>query len=76
MENDRRAKVAAEIRAELGRHRLTKVALVNSTGISKDTLRRRLNGDRPFYLEELDAICSFLQVPLSEFLARTYEDAA
>jgi DNA-binding Xre family transcriptional regulator len=71
MESDRRAEVAAEIRAELARQRVPQTALISATGISKNTLRRRLNGVKPFYVHELEAICSFLNIPLSEFLDRT-----
>lgn len=71
MESDRRAEVAAEIRAELARQRVSQAALILATGITKNTLRRRLNGVKPFYVHELEAICSFLNVPLSELLERT-----
>lgn len=67
--------MAAEIRAELARQRVTQLALIAATGITKNTLRRRLDGIKPFYLHELEAICSFLNVPLSELLERT-KDAA
>lgn len=75
MEINRRARVAAEIRAELARQRISQIALIAATGITKNTLRHRLNGKYPFYVHELEAICSFLHVPLAEFLERT-KDAA
>jgi DNA-binding Xre family transcriptional regulator len=71
MEYDRRAQVAAEIRAELARQRVTQAALITATGITKNTLRRRLDGIKPFYVHELEAICSFLNLPLSELLERS-----
>lgn len=67
----RRAKIAAEVRAELARQNKTKASLSRATGIGIDTLRRRLDGVKPFYMEELDAITFFLGVPLPEFIART-----
>jgi transcriptional regulator with XRE-family HTH domain len=70
----RRAAIAAEIRAELARQNLTYAALAKAIGMSPSTLGRRLEGLRPFYLEELEAIAQFLGLKLSEFTART--DAA
>ncbi len=67
--------MAAEIRAELARQRVSQAALTTATGMNKNTLRRRLAGIQPFYIHELEAICGFLNVPLSEFLQRT-KDAA
>jgi transcriptional regulator with XRE-family HTH domain len=67
----RRAKIAGEIRAELARQNLTYTALSAATGIDPSTLSRRLKGDKPFYLEELEKIAQFLGLPLSEFIERT-----
>lgn len=71
----RREAVAAEIRAELARQHKTKAALAHQLGISPDTLRRRLAGARPFYLEESKALADFLDIPLHTLIERT-EDAA
>ena len=67
----RRARIAAEVRAELARQNKTRASLSQATGISVDTLRRRLDGVRPFYMDELDSITLFLGIPLVEFVART-----
>ena len=72
---DRRARIAGEIRAELGRQGKNATQLAAATGISPATLSRRLQGKKPFFLEELEAIAQFLELPLSVFTART-EDAA
>lgn len=71
----RRARTAAELRAELARQKMSVITLAESTGIKVPTLRNRLSGKAPFYLEELDLICLALGVGLSAFVERT-EDAA
>ena len=71
----RRAKIAGEIRAELGRQHKTAVELSKAIGISPSTLTRRLAGKQPFFLEELEDIARFLGLPVSELTGRT-EDAA
>jgi len=66
----RRISLAAEIRAELGRQRVSIQKLSAGTGISASTLYRRLEGTRPFYVEELEAIGRFLGVPDYELTKR------
>jgi len=68
---DRRAKFAGEIRAELARQGLSYAQLAKASGISPSTLSRRLEGNKPFLFEELEAIASFLGMPLSELSRRT-----
>ena len=71
----RRSRVAAEVRAEIARQQKSKASVAQAAGISPDSLRRRLDGVYPFYVEEIDAICFFLGIPLGEFMARAREDA-
>lgn len=66
----RRAAIAAEIRAELARKQLTIKALSEASGIKPDTLRRRLDGVRPFTTDELDRITHYLAVPLITLIER------
>ena len=66
----RRTSLAAEIFAELGIQKVSIKALSAGTEISTSTLYRRLDGVRPFYVEELDAIGRFLGVPAHELAAR------
>lgn len=73
--SDRRARIAAEIRAELARQGKSASELSIGTGIRRDTLRRRLNGTYPLLAEELLAICLYLNIPVATLVART-EDAA
>lgn len=68
--NHRRTRIAAEIRAEMGRQRVSLSSLATDAGISPSTLSRRLNGVRPFLLEEVDAICHSLSVPMADILTR------
>jgi DNA-binding Xre family transcriptional regulator len=67
----RRARIAAELRAEMARQKMTVVALSEATEIKVSTLRNRLAGKSPFYIEELDTICTELSVGLSAFVDRT-----
>lgn len=66
----RRTSLAAEIRAEMARQKVSVNNLSNGTGISASTLYRRLDGVKPFYVEELDAIGRFLKVPDYELTKR------
>lgn len=66
----RRTAVAAEVRAELARQNKTYTSLAVATDISVDTLRRRLNGHKPFYVEELVSVSRFLEISVDELIAR------
>ena len=74
-QTQRRAAIAGEIRAELGRQNLTYTALAAATGITPSTLSRRLIGTKPFLLEELQSIARFLGIKLSDLTERTDEAA-
>lgn len=71
----RRTRIAAELRAELARQKMSVSSLSHSTHITVPTLRNRLAGTRPFFLEELDTICAVLGVGLTELIDRTEVDA-
>lgn len=72
----RRSSVAAEVRAELARQAKTQQSLAQATGISVDTLRRRLAGLKPFYVEELGSVCRFLGITVDELLQRAEMEQA
>lgn len=72
---ERRTRIAGEIRAELGRRNRSARQLAAATGISPATLSRRLQGKKPFDLEELESIAQFLELPLSVFTERTEVNA-
>lgn len=72
---------AAEVRAEMGRQRISAAALARSLGVSDMYLSRRLSGDEPipFDLSEIERIAVALDVPVSNFLpavARSVAESA
>ena len=67
--------LAAEIRAEKARRKIANHELAEALGISTATLRRRLDGVRPFYFHELEALARYFDVPLSELTRRTEKAA-
>lgn len=59
---------AAEVRAEMGRQRMTQAALGELLGRSQPYVWRRLAGEVPFDLAELELIATKLGVPVGRFL--------
>lgn len=55
----------------MARLRVTREVLSESAGIPLSTLRRRLLGQSPFTIDELDAIASVLAVNIVDFLRRS-----
>jgi len=72
---ERRTRIADELRAEMARQRMTVVSLSAATNIKSPTLRNRLAGRSPFFLEEVDLICTVLGVGLTAFIDRTEVEA-
>lgn len=68
-------RVAAEVRSELLRRKMTSEQVVAATGIARATLSRRLNGILPFTVGELAAIAALLAVEPSTFLPQLTEAA-
>lgn len=68
MANTLTASVAEEIRAELGRQRRSGVWLAKQIGMSQSRFSRRLVGDYPFDLNELEQVAGALGVPLPRLL--------
>ena len=62
------ASVAAEVRAELGRQRISQRQVGDAIGMSQAAAWRRLRGDVPFDIAELSAVAEFLGVPVTQFL--------
>ncbi|RCS81822.1 helix-turn-helix domain-containing protein [Brachybacterium alimentarium] len=60
--------VAAEVRAEMARQRTSRKELADATGISLSTLRRRLDDDTPFALDELPRVAHALNVPIAALM--------
>lgn len=62
--------IAAEIRAEMGRQRVTTTALARLTGIARPNLSRKLAEKRPLSLHDVERIAHALNVNLSDLAAR------
>lgn len=66
-----RERVAANVRAEVGRRQLTQASVAVILGKSQQSVSKKMRGSIPFDLEELDALASALSVPVEQFLATT-----
>lgn len=66
----RRSGIAAVVRGEVAAQKAKRVTLAKAAGISPATLRTRLNGEQPFYVDEFVAICHALHIPVAEMLDR------
>ena len=60
--------VRATIRAELARRGRTQTALADAVGMSQVAMSRRLLGQTPIDLDDLEGIAAFLQMPVSALL--------
>lgn len=61
--------LAGEIRARMGRARITQASLAEATGISAPTVSRKLVGRHPFDTTELELVAAHLGALPSELLA-------
>jgi transcriptional regulator with XRE-family HTH domain len=61
--------VAAEIRAELGRQRISQADLARRLGVSRPWVSRRLNGDTALTIGDIATIADNLGVPVTHFVA-------
>lgn len=61
-------RVAANVRAEMGRRRFTQTKLAGTLGVSQMFLSRRLGGHVPFDLQELERIAAALEIPVELLL--------
>lgn len=61
--------VAAEIRAELARQRITHAALAEQLGVSRVYVTRRLNGETPLSVGDVARIADLLGVALAQLTA-------
>ena len=68
MANTFHASVAAEVRAEMGRQRVTQEQMAALLGRSREWVRRRTHGDQPFSTDEIEQIAGVLGVPISNFV--------
>jgi transcriptional regulator with XRE-family HTH domain len=61
--------VAAEVRAEMARRRITQEALAAHLHTTQRGISRRLTGEVAFNLDELSRIAEFLDVPVTRLVA-------
>ena len=63
-------RVAAEIRAEMGRQNLSINGFATQLGVTQPWLWRRLRGNQPLTIEELETLAKALRVPAEELFVR------
>lgn len=61
--------VAANIRAELARQRVSQAQVAERLGLSQAAVSRRLTGQTPFELDEVATVADLLAVAPSHLLA-------
>jgi transcriptional regulator with XRE-family HTH domain len=60
--------VAAAVRAELARQRITNRMIGRQLGMSDSGIGRRLNGELPFTVEQIVTVARLLNVPLTQLV--------
>jgi uncharacterized protein (DUF2384 family) len=62
--------VAAEVRAEIARRCTPREDLAKALDVSPATLGRRLAGDLPFTVNEVELVARFFDLPVAAFVIR------
>lgn len=62
-------RVAANVRAELARHRVNQQALAKATGMSLMSISRRMSGQVSFSITELYRVAEILKVDIHTLIA-------
>lgn len=60
--------VAAEVRAAMGRQRVSGIQLAAMTGISQNYVAKRLRDEAPFTLNDIERICEVLHEDFTELM--------
>jgi len=60
--------VAAEVRAEMARQRLTQEQLSTRLGVHQTWVSKRVTGRVPFRVEEIERVAKALDKPISQFV--------
>jgi len=68
MANEVRAKIAAEVRAEVARQKKSQREIASMLGVDQAGAWRRLNGEQPWRADELVKLAEALGVPVAQFL--------
>ncbi len=63
-----RAEVAAQLRSELARHQVSGVELAGRLGVSQPYVSRRLSGNVPLDLDDLQRIAGVLGVTVGDLV--------
>lgn len=66
--DDIRQHIAAEVRAELARQRLSQREVADILDLPQSVVQLRLVGTRPFRAEELVQLATALGVPIARFI--------
>ena len=61
--------VAAEVRAAMARASKRQNVVALATGRSQSYISRRLTGEQPFDIDDLDRVAALLDVPITDFFA-------
>lgn len=64
-----RAEAAGALRAEMARQKKTSQDLADYLNISQSSANRRMNGQSPIDLDEVDRLARWLDVPVLYFFA-------
>lgn len=62
------AAIAAEVRAHVARQQIKQQAIADALGRTQSWVSRRLTGEVPFTVADLDAICGLLNLTLLELV--------
>lgn len=65
-----REHVAEEIRVLLARRKMSGAELARRTGITQSTMSRRMTGETPFDMDDLEAIAEVLQIDVTDLIPR------
>lgn len=76
MESTYAQSVAAEVRGEMGRQRMTGTALATRMRVSQAVISRRLTGEVPFDIAELHEIAQILEVPITHLMPEAVDARA
>lgn len=74
--NARSERVAEEVRAEMARRQISVNALSEESGVPISTLRRSVNGQRPFTIQELFVITRLLDTTVVDIVQRAEDRTA
>jgi len=66
--NSPSSRIAGEIRAALARARIPQTDVADALNMSQASVSRRLTGDTPLDVNELQVIADLVGVPMVEFL--------